>query len=275
MAAPSIENVTDVDAPALDVFRNLKDRTLKARDGLFIAEGRKVVRALLRSNFRVLSVLINADKLARFEADLRPDMLVFVTDPSQMKKIVGFDAQRFGVIACAYRPPATTLAATLETVNASKSGGARARRLVVVLENVNDPENIGAIVRNAAAFGADLAILGACCDPFYRRATRVSMGAAFTLPMHISKDLISDLTYLRAEHGFRLIGSVLDDQATPLQTAKRPQRAALAFGAEGAGLSSEVLKLCDDRVTIPMSSGCDSLNVGVASGVLLHHYARA
>lgn len=272
MATTEITVVTDTSAPALDVFRDIKDRTLKTRDGLFVAEGVEVVRRLLRGGPRVHSLLTCPEKLERIRDCLRSDTPTFVADHSQIEKIVGYDMRRYGVLACAFRPAGTTLDRAVATACSAASQGAGPAPPIVVLENINDAENLGVIIRNAAAFGARLAILGGCCDPFYRRVVRVSMGAVFDLPLHISDDLPSDLESLRTRHGFTLTGAVVSDDATPLHRAERPARVALLFGAEGPGLSSAVQDLCDERVVIPMAPGCDSLNVAVASGVFLFHY---
>jgi tRNA G18 (ribose-2'-O)-methylase SpoU len=187
-----------------------------------------------------------------------------VASIEQMEAVAGFTIHR-GAVACGVRSPEPTLG---QAMAAADSG-----RLVVVLENICDAQNVGVIIRNAAAFGACLIVLAGCCDPFYRRAIRVSMGNVFSTPLYFSKDLVADLRELRQRLGLEMVAAELSRQATPLDRAPRPAKVALLFGAEGDGLSSAVLDECDHRVVIPMQPGSDSVNVGVASGVFLYAYS--
>ena len=250
---------------ALDVYRHLKDRQLKCREGLFIAEGLEVVRRLLRSRFQVHSLLLTAAKLERLRADLQGlKAPICVATVKQMEAIAGFAIHR-GAVACGFREPPVDL----ETAIATASRG----RLIVVLENICDAQNIGVIIRNAAAFGADLVILSGCCDPFYRRAIRVSMGNVFAVPLFFSENLVGDLISIRQRLGVELIGTELSPTATPFQEAPASDRLALLLGAEGTGLSTPVLEICDRRVVIPITPNSDSVNVAVASGIFLYAYS--
>jgi tRNA G18 (ribose-2'-O)-methylase SpoU len=131
-------------------------------------------------------------------------------------------------------------------------------------------------MRIAAGFGADAMILGPqCCDPFYRQAIRVSMGAVFSLNLLQSDDLLQDLGRLKNEWKVESIATVLDESAEPLQSARRSQRIAILFGNEAQGLSRQMIEVCDRRITIPMKLGTDSLNVSVAAGVVLYHFVNA
>ena len=266
----NIIEVENVDDPALDVYRHLKDRQLKFRRGLFIAEGELVVRRLLHSDFRAHSLLLTRTRFAALRADIPDGLPVYLTTVEQTREIAGFEIHR-GAVGCGYRREPLTLDAAVE---AARRRG-RSRMLVAIAQNVCDVQNIGLIVRSAAAFDAALVVLGdGCTDPFYRRVVRVSMGNVLRLPVYETDDLSRDLPLLREQLGLSLVAAELSDAATPLTEANRPRRVGVLFGSEGAGLTAPVLELCDQRVVIPMNPGSDSVNVGVASGIFLYAYSR-
>ena len=147
---------------------------------------------------------------------------------------------------------------------------------MVVLEDLVDVDNVGAITRNAAAFGADALVLSPrCADPFYRKAIRVALGAVFFLPIVRLSSWPHDLQALKQTHDLTLVGAVVDPTATPLPQATRPDRLAILFGSEGPGLSTAARAACDALVTIPMAPTADSLNVATAAAVALYHFQRA
>jgi tRNA G18 (ribose-2'-O)-methylase SpoU len=260
-----VHEVTDVAVAVLDVYRDLRDRRLKAREGVFIAEGLEVVRRFLRSGLPVQSLLVTRGKYERLQADIPAGVPVYVATLEQIESVAGFNVHR-GALACGRRPANPDLGVVVS--------GAVAGQPIIALENVTDAQNVGVIIRNAAAFGVPLVMLGSCCDPFYRRAIRVSMGNVFRIPVYASPDLSPDLQTLRDRYGYRLVAAVASEDATPIQAAPRLARVVLVFGAEGEGLTSAVRGLCDQQVVIPMAPGMDSLNVAVASGIFLHYYAR-
>lgn len=146
---------------------------------------------------------------------------------------------------------------------------------LVVCPDVQDPENLGAMLRNRAAFGVDAVLLGSdSTDPFSRRVLRVSMGAAFRVPIVESDDLERDLALLRNRWKIELWATVLCPRARRLAGAMRPPRLGLVFGSEGHGLSDRWIACCDQQFTIPMPAGTDSLNVAVASGIFLYEVMR-
>jgi tRNA G18 (ribose-2'-O)-methylase SpoU len=149
------------------------------------------------------------------------------------------------------------------------------RATLMVCVGIQDPENLGSILRTSAAFGVSMVLLGPhCADPFSRRVARTSMGANFRLPVVESLDLQADLLTLRDEFGVRLVATVLGSEAQPLPEVAVEDRHALLFGSEGHGLDQRWVELCDLRVTIPMRPAVDSLNVSVAAGVVLYHFSR-
>jgi tRNA G18 (ribose-2'-O)-methylase SpoU len=267
--SPRIE-ITDADDPRLRDYRALKERHLNAESGRFVAESERVVRRLLASRLRVCSVLVTPprlraleDALATAPADDRPigDRPIYVAEQPVLDAIAGFHVHR-GCLAIGERPVARALPT-----------GARG---VVVLEDLVDVDNLGAIARNAAAFGADALVLSPrCADPFYRKAIRVSLGAVFDLPVVRLARWPEDLELLR-EAGLSLVAAVLSPTATPLPRFAPPARWALLLGAEGPGLSPEAVRRCHESVTIPMSAstGADSLNVATAAAVLLYALRR-
>ena len=146
---------------------------------------------------------------------------------------------------------------------------------MVVLEDLTDVDNLGALARHAAAFGADALVLSPrCADPFYRKAIRVSLGAVFGLPIVRADAGPTIWTALRGD-GVALVAAVVEPGATPLADFRPPARFALLLGAEGPGLSAAARAACDHHVTIPMSAGADSLNVATAGAIFLYALAQA
>ncbi len=269
MTTSAIHAVTDASLCAVDVFRRLADRDLWRREGLFVTEGVEAIRRLLGSDLEVHSLLVTPRRLERLRDVLPPRVPVYVAEPGLMETIIGFPVNRGGAIACAVRPDALDLDAALAR------GCAGRRATVVAMENITDAQNVGLIVRNAVAFGARAAVLAGCCDPLYRRAVRVSMGSVFRLPFHTCDGLAEPLRQLREDHGFAIVAAVVSDDATPLRSVRPTDRTVVVFGSEGEGLLAETLATCDTQVVIPMARGSDSVNVAVASGIFLHHFAGA
>jgi tRNA G18 (ribose-2'-O)-methylase SpoU len=257
---PDIIALTSADDPRVADYRQLKEHTLKEASGKFVAESEPVVRKLLQSPLPVHSLLLTELHLHNLAPDLRPGVPVYVAPPPVLDTIAGFHVHR-GCLAIGARPT-TTLAALPPSA-----------RTLVILEDLVDVDNVGALARNAAAFGADSLLLSPrAADPFYRKAVRVSMGTVFALPIIRLGDWLTELGQLQAR-GFALVGTVLDAGATPLHEFTWPTRAAILFGAEGPGLSAGAKAACDHLVTIPMAQA-DSLNVATAGALFLHDRVR-
>jgi tRNA G18 (ribose-2'-O)-methylase SpoU len=255
--------VDDADDPRLVDYRQLKERHLNAAGGRFIAESERVVRRLLGSGLHVHSILVTPPRLEAMrgllEGDVPVPCPVYLATQPVIDAIAGFHVHR-GCLAVGERPSPRPLPAN-------------ARR-VIVLEDLVDVDNLGALIRNAAAFGVDALLLSPrCADPFYRNAIRVSLGSVFNLPIARLERWPDDLDGLRAQ-GLALIGAVLAPDATPLAVFAPPPRWALLLGAEGPGLSLGAIARCHHRVTIPMSPGADSLNVATAGAVMLYALER-
>jgi tRNA G18 (ribose-2'-O)-methylase SpoU len=254
VALPPID-IVDADDPRLADYRQLKERWLNAEGGRFVAESERVVRRLTGSGLRVHSVLLTAPRLATLADALGGPFPVYLAPQELLDRVAGFHVHR-GCLAIGERPTAVEIPAGATTL--------------VVLEDLTDVDNLGAIARHAAAFGAHALVLSPrCADPFYRKAIRVSLGAVLTLPIVRLTAWPDDLKRLRGE-GISLVAAVLDPDATPLHRFERPARMAFLLGAEGPGLSPAARALCDHRVTIPMSPGADSLNVATAAAIFLY-----
>jgi tRNA G18 (ribose-2'-O)-methylase SpoU len=243
-------------------YRDLQDKRLGEESGRFVAESELVVRKLLASNLRVCSLLLTAPRLAALESALaatKADFPVYVVAQAAMDHVAGFHVHR-GCLAIAERPRSPVIPADARTV--------------VVLVDLVDVDNLGAMARNAAAFAADALLLSPrCADPFYRKAVRTSAGAVLSLPIIRAKRWPEDVLALREQHGLALVGAVLGGHAQALVDFTPPPRLAILFGSEGPGLDQESQRMCDTLVTIPMavSPAVDSLNVATAGAVFLYH----
>ena len=257
-----VENVSDVNDPRLADYRHLKDRDLSAEGARFIAESERVVRRLLASGLTTHSILLTPTRLASLQTMLDDVTCpVYVAEQTLLNEIAGFKVHR-GCLAVGQRPSTATVPQTATTI--------------VVLEDLVDADNLGATVRNGAAFGADALVLSPrCADPFYRKAIRVAIGATFTLPIVRLADWPQDLLAFKNQFGFALWGAVLDLNAVPLASLGRPAKVALLLGSEGPGLSAPARAACDQLITIPMAPGADSLNVATAGAVALFHLQQA
>jgi tRNA G18 (ribose-2'-O)-methylase SpoU len=189
---------------------------------------------------------------------------IFVVPDAMMQQVVGFKFHS-GVLACGKRKSPATLRQIMDRLPQ--------RATIVICPEIANTENLGSLIRIAAGFGADAMLLGErSCDPFYRQSIRVSMGTVFSLNLLQSQDLLADLRLMKKEWGVELIATVLDETAQPLADVRRGDRVGLLFGNEAQGLSREILAECDQRVTIPMKLGTDSLNVAIAAAVALYHF---
>lgn len=258
------ERITDAEDPRIAEYRDVRERDLVGRRGLFIAEGAVVLRALLDSPLASpVSILVAESRLAGLKALLGragPDTPVFAASQAVMDRIVGFPIHR-GILAIGTAGPRPAAPALLE--------GLGREALVVVLCGISNHDNMGGLFRNAAAFGADAVVLDdACCDPLYRKALRVSVGGVLRVP-HARLAPGQDLVALLEAQGFRVL-ALSPSGARDLSGVSGGGRTAVLFGAEGPGLPAGVLSRCE-TLRIPMSAGFDSLNVATTSGIVLHH----
>ena len=266
--------------PRLADYARLTDMELRTRlesgQGLFIAEGTKVISRAVAAGYPVRSVLVAEGRLADLPA-LLPQLAatgapVYVVADKTAEQLTGYRVHR-GALASLHRKPLPEVQAL-----------AAAARRVIVLEDLVDHANVGAIFRCAAALGVDAVFLSPrCADPLYRRAVKVSMGAVFAIPYARMTGWFDGLAGLRAA-GFRLLALTPDPAAAPIGAAVAghltAERIALLLGTEGDGLSSRWLHEADQAVRIPMhpgalASGVDSLNVVAAAAIACHVLAGA
>jgi tRNA G18 (ribose-2'-O)-methylase SpoU len=268
-----IERITDLEREELRDFRSLTDvalrRVSEPAGGLYIAESTKVIGRALAAGHRPRSLLLIEQWLPDVErllagderlAELYADVPVFVGPPELLKQLTGFDMHR-GALASMHRPPLIAVEELL----------AGARR-VVVLEDIADHTNVGAIFRSVAGLGADAVLITPrCADPLYRRSVRVSMGTVLQVPWTRLPEWPEGADQLRAA-GFHIAALALSDDAVELDdfAAEAPEKVAILLGAEGDGLSPAAMQNADTIVTIPMMHGVDSLNVAAASAVALY-----
>jgi tRNA G18 (ribose-2'-O)-methylase SpoU len=257
--------ITSAGDPRLTDYVALTDVTLRRRlepeHGLFIAESEKVIRRALAAGHRPRSYLMAprwlddlADLVGEAEADGIP---VYTGDPAVIESLTGFHLHR-GALASMHRLALPSVRSVL----------ARARR-VIVLEDIVDHTNVGAIFRSAAALGVDAVLVTPrCADPLYRRAIRVSMGTVFQVPWTRIDPWPESVEALR-ELGFQVAALALTADSTSLEdyATEAPARVALVVGTEGDGLSARTLQAADRAVRIPMAGGVDSLNVAAAAAV--------
>ncbi|MFI4977022.1 MAG: TrmH family RNA methyltransferase [Caulobacterales bacterium] len=261
---PRLIAITDPDDPRIAGYRDIRERDLVGREGRFVAEGEVVLRALARGGLhRPSSVLIAEKRLAKLAPVLgafADDLPVYLAAQAVMDAVTGFPLHR-GILAMGERGPALDADALL--------AGAPARSIVVCLFGLANHDNIGGVFRGAAAFGARAVLLDQTCgDPLYRKAIRVSVGAALTLPFARFAPGADPIDALAAR-GFEPI-ALSPTGGEPLHAMAPPERAALLLGTEGPGLPADLLARAR-RVSIPMAGAWDSLNVASAAAVALHH----
>lgn len=265
----TIIEITDFTAPELDVYARLTEAQLLNRfdpaNAMFIAESPKVIHRALDAGYTPVSLLMERKDIDGSAAEIIarcPDTPVFTADEDLLCNLTGYHLTR-GVLCAMRRPPLPTV----EEV-------CRGTRRVVVLESVQNPTNVGAIFRSAAALGMDAVLLTpGCSDPLYRRSARVSMGTVFQIPWTFIGDDISQWPHpgmkrLR-ELGFKTVSMALrnDSYAVDDPRLRQEEKLAILMGSEGDGLTSDTIASCDFTVKIPMYHDVDSLNVAAASAV--------
>ena len=266
---PNIIEITDFSAPELDVYARLTEAQLYNRfepeKGLFIAESPKVIHRALDAGYVPVSLLMerrHIDGQARDVVERCPGIPVYTSEPDILTQLTGFQLTR-GVLCAMRRPPLPAVEAVL-----------RGAKRIVILENVMNPTNVGAIFRSAAALGMDALLLTpGCSDPLYRRSARVSMGTVFQIPWTF---LGSDTSQwpnpgmdTLQKLGFRTAALALSNDSVSIDdpVLMAQDKLALILGSEGDGLTDSTIAACDYTVKIPMFHGVDSLNVAAASAV--------
>ncbi|HEV2391515.1 MAG TPA: RNA methyltransferase [Verrucomicrobiae bacterium] len=263
-----VRRITSFDLPELQPYRTMRRQEQHREQGIFVAEGEKVVRRLLESKLQVLSVLLPEKWLVLLEAQLklRPeDIEVFVADKALLETLTGFSMYQ-GLLAVGKVPAPVSLSDLLARSNQPY--------LLAAVDSLSSAENLGAVVRNCAALGVHGLIVGeTCSSPFLRRAVRSSMGTAFLLPMIETESLTRALSELRAR-GVRCIAAHPREPQRIVAQVAFTGDCCVVFGSEGYGISPDILAACDEAAAIPMTPEVDSLNVGCAAAVFLYEAVR-
>ena len=264
---PALTVISDPADLRVEPFLNVRERDLVGRRGLFVAEGEVVLRHLLTSPLcEPVALLAAADRVGRLaeligERDLGAP--VYVAEQAVMDAIVGFPIHR-GLLGLGRRRSVPTARDLL--------AGLGPQALVAVVHGIGNHDNMGGLFRNAAAFGVDAVLLDpTSCDPHYRKAIRVSVGAALITP-YARLEPGTDLIDLLEGEGFDVV-ALSPAGRQDLRSFRPAGRTAVVFGAEGPGLPADLLDRCVS-VKIPMAGGFDSLNVATTSGIVLHHLSR-
>lgn len=263
-----IHHIDTLDLPELEPYRTLRRPLEHRQQRILVAEGEKLVRRLLESDFAVVSVLMPETWLRQFEPLLqaRPERIqTYLAEKSVLERLTGFSMYQ-GVLAVGRIPPLPTLEMVLQT--------SPQPRLFAAVDGISNADNLGVLVRNCMAFGIQALLVGeTASSPFLRRAVRSSMGAIFRLPVVELDSLVQALNVLRARQ-VRCLAAHPRASGRTLAQADFTQDSCLILGSEGHGISPAVLEACDEEVAIPMAGGVDSLNVGTAGAVFFYEAAR-
>ena len=260
--------ITDLNDPQLDIYSRLSEGQLlhfyEPKEGIFIAESPKVIQTALDEGYEPISFLVEDRHIEIQAKDILmqcPDVPVYTAAYDVLKQLTGFALTR-GMLCAMHRKKLPSLQAVCDQT-----------RRIVILENVMNPTNVGAIFRSAAALNMDAVLLTkGCSDPLYRRSVRVSMGTVFQIPWTFISDDISwpkDGMKQLKQFGFKTAAMALTDRSVGIDDQKllSEDKLAVILGTEGDGLSEETIADCDYTVKIPMAHGVDSLNVAAASAV--------
>jgi tRNA G18 (ribose-2'-O)-methylase SpoU len=264
-----LRQIGSFDAPELAPYRTMRRPADHVAQGIFVAEGDKVVQRLLKDHrFGVVSVVLPPDRLVEFTPLLqaRPDDFeVFVAERELLNDLIGFHLYQ-GVLAIGKIPAPPTMEMIL--------GNAPRPLLLVAADALSNSENVGALIRNCAAFGVHAVLCGeTCASPWLRRSVRSSMGTIFQLPVIETASLVQALRGLRSA-GVHIVAADAHVDGRTLAQGRFTGDCCIVMGSEGAGIRPEILELCDEAVAIRMPPGVDSLNVTSATSVFLYEASR-
>jgi tRNA G18 (ribose-2'-O)-methylase SpoU len=258
-----LHTIATLDDNRLDPYRHLRTTNLTRFSGRFIAESRPLVQRLLASDLQVESILVDQKRLAEGLAWLPEDVPIYVVEHEAVAELIGFQFHR-GFLACGIRPQTPAWRPT--TMTGAWTG--------VMFVGVQDPENLGAILRTCSALGIQDILMGPeCVDPFARRVLRVSMGNAFKLRFYDANDSCLLLRQASAL-GIETVAACLTTRSIELASWHRRGPTLVVLGNEGKGLPEEVIESASQPLRIAMDLGTDSLNVSVAAAILLHYVCR-
>jgi tRNA G18 (ribose-2'-O)-methylase SpoU len=256
--------IPDIRDPRIAIYRSLKGREL-GREGIFIAEGEKVVKELEGTDIEIASFLTTPEFYKKFRLTLaklsKNDIPVYAMSREDIQEVIGFRFHQ-GLMAACRIPRRFSLDKGLKDIGSPHT--------IVALNGVNNPENVGLIARNARAFGVGAIIVDEkTYDPYYRRAVRVSMGTIFRIPVIYVESLDGALEWLKEKLGTRIIATSIDKKNKDISTLDLSGNICFVFGNEDTGMDSKTLKSCDMVARIPIEKGVDSLNVACSSAIML------
>ena len=263
-----VHKIDSFDLPSLHPYRTMRRQMEHREQGIFVAEGEKVVRRLLESPLTVVSLLLPqkwADELEPILQKRTENVDVYVAEKERLETLTGFSMYQ-GLLAVGKVPQQRSLKEILE----------KSPRpwLLAAIDSLSNAENLGALVRNCAAFDVQPLLIGeTSCSPFLRRAVRSSMGTIFQLPLIETTSLSATLREVQA-HGIRVVAAHPHQTQRVIFHADFQRDCCLVFGSEGNGIAPDILKQCDDVVAIPMPPMIDSLNVASAAAVFLYEAHR-
>ena len=272
MTALPFTEIADLNDERLLPYRDLRHRNWTSLSGLFIAEGPLLVERLIASDYNVHSVLLDRKYLEHYADRMPADCQVMIVPHELVEQVVGFNFHR-GIRGCGLRKPQLTIAEDFAESIPQQGLDRSATMLGIV--GIQDPENVGGILRICAGLGIQQVIIGpGTADPLSRRVLRVSMGNAFRLQLYRSTDMVADMRWLKENFEVESIATSLEEGSQALETCCRSGPTLLLVGNEKAGLPLCVQHAADHRVRIDMQLGTDSLNVTVATGIIAHYYCR-
>lgn len=264
-----IKIITEIEAPEIESYRTLKRPHQHKEQGVFIVEGDKVVKRFLESSLQAISILLIPEvfDIYRKVIEEKPEKIkVYLASETLLKAIVGFRYHQ-GIMAVGKIP----FSRSLNDILAHSKKPA----ILIAVDKLESAENTGVIVRNCAAGGVTALIVGpTSTDPYLRRAVRNSMGTLFKLPVIYSENLAMTLQVLRANYDFQVIAAHPRPDSEIISAIDFSRNSCIILGNEGAGISTEILNICDFMAQIPMVPGIDSLNVACASAVILYEIMR-
>jgi tRNA G18 (ribose-2'-O)-methylase SpoU len=264
------QRIEDYSDSRLDAYRELKNTNpLRCSEG-FIAEGKLVVERLLQSGLEIISVLVSEKRIEKFAEKLRRDVAVWVVPHAMASELVGFNFHA-GILAHGKRPASFRSEAKQTQLQAWAN---RPSCTIIACPNTTLPDNLGSIIRLAAAFGAHgMIVTPKTADPYSRRCVRVSMGNIFQLPTIESSSVVEDF-HLLQQHRFQIIACHQSPSSLDVRQFLWPEKVVLVLGNEATGIPPDILADCNQHLEIPIASTIDSLNVSTAAAIMLYERSR-
>ncbi len=265
----NVVRINSLGLPFLEPYRTLRRTMEHRKQGIFVAEGEKVVRRLVGSRLKILSMLMTEEWFEIYSGILEGRQIeqgIFVSEKSLLEQIVGYGLHQ-GIMAIGRVPDAIDVFADLENLPEP--------RLLLATDGIANSENMGVIARNCAAFGVQVLLTSeTSCDPYLRRSVRNSMGTIFRLLTASTENLAETIRRLHDEFLFKIVAADPKEDSIDIERIDLTKSICLVFGSEGTGISHDVLEQCEVRVKIPMSNKVDSINVATSVGIVLFEISR-